>query len=619
MAISRAVGSSPRRRGRSRRQRLVLRTTIYGGCGLIAILLFLLLKPEPDPYIPGEEISGLTTGLTRTLPADYPRVEFVDVAQTAGVAFRHFHGERSMQLPEDMGSGAAWADFDNDGRPDLFAVNIAAPLNATPDQLTRSPAHNALYHNEGNGIFSEIAASAGVDFRGCGQAAAWGDIDSDGFVDLVVTNFGSNLLYKNRGDATFAEISAPAGLTARHGFWAGASWGDYDRDGDLDLYINGYVRYAFDPAHLRTRTQQYDTVIPASLNPSTYAPEANLLYENDGGGLFEERAHAAGVANGKGRSLSASWSDFDSDGWVDLYVANDLSDNAMFRNRGDGTFADISHAAWVADYRGAMGLAVGDWDADGDQDLFVTHWLAQENAFYNNMHSEYRAAGMDTSSARLRFMDVADQVGLGQVALDYVGWGTAFLDYDNDGWLDLLVVNGSTMQQVENPRLLVPMRNLLFWNRGSEDGFFEVGAVSGAPFLQPQVGRGLAIADYDSDGDMDAFVVINGGTAQLLRNDSGGRSSWVTVRLKGAQSNLHGLHAKVRVVTGSHVQYRESGAASSYYSQHNVGEELFGLGNHTSIDTLEVRWPSGQRDLMVNLAIDGIVDVVEGCCRPSPP
>ncbi len=550
--------------------------------------------------MPGEDLAGLTDDLSRDLPPDYPRVSFVDATQQAGIHFQHFHGTRSHQLPEDMGSGAAWADYDDDGDLDLYIVNIAGPLTSTPEQLAASPAHNALYRNDGRGTFSEVSTVATLDLRAIGQAAAWGDYDNDGRLDLIVTNYGYNALYHNQGEGIFSA----AGLNQEKGFWAGASWSDYDLDGDLDLYIAGYVQYDYNPAHLTTQSRQYDTAIPASLNPSTYRPERNLLYRNDGG-TFSEVASAAGVINDKGRSLSAAWVDFDNDGFPELYVANDLSDNVLYYNQGNGTFKDISHPAYVADYRGAMGLASGDWDLDGDMDLFVTHWIAQENAFYSSMHADYREAGLDPSKTALRFMDMADRFGLGQIALDYIGWGTAFFDYDNDGRQDIMVVNGSTFQREDDPTQLVPMPSQLFWNKSDEEGFFEVGAVSGPVFSQNRVGRGLAIGDYDDDGDPDALIVANGEEAALLRNDGGNANNWLKVRLTQPTTTS----VRLRLWAGGHMQLRQLGASPSYYSQHGVDEALFGLGTREHADSLEVVWGLDARRVYTDLQTHQILRV----------
>ncbi len=589
---------------RTRRQRLIRRTILIALLASLFAIAFIFLRPDPAQYIPGEDLTGLTDDLSRDLPPDYPRAHFVDATRATGIIFRHFHGARSHQLPEDMGSGAAWADYDGDGDLDLYIANTAGALSIAPEQLATSPAHSALFRNDG-GTFVEVSAAAGVDQRVIGQAVAWADYDNDGHLDLFATAYGHNTLFHNAGDASFS----PAPFDQREGFWAGASWGDYDGDGDLDLYVSGYVQYHFNSAHLTTKSRQYDTAIPASLNPSTYAPERNLLYRNDGDAArdtewsFAEVASAAGVQNETGRSLAAAFCDFDEDGLPELYVANDLSDNALYHNLGDGTFADISHPAHVADYRGAMGLASGDWDNDGDMDLFVTHWIAQENAFYSNMHADYRQAGLDPATTALRFMDLADRFGLGQIALDYVGWGTAFLDYDNDGRQDLIVANGSTFEQSDDPSHLVPMRPLLFWNKSDELGFFEVGPASGDVFTHLQVGRGLAIADYDDDGDEDVLIVANGGEATLLRNDSSNAHHWFKVRTRAAAG------VEIRLWVGGQRRMRQLGSSPSYYSQHAVGEAHFGLGTQTQIDSLEVVWSQGEHRLYKGLRVDQTLKV----------
>lgn len=591
----------------TRRQRLLLRTGLGAGLVVLGGAAFLLLRPAPAQYVPGEKMEGLTEDLARTIPPNYVPVRFSEVAAEAGIDFRHFHGQRSGQLPEDMGSGAAWGDYDGDGDQDLYIVNEAGPLGLSPAQVAASPAHSALYRNEGQGRFAEVSAGAGVDYRGWGQGVAWGDYDGDGHLDLVVTSYGENQLYHNEGKGTFAAAAAPAGLAGARGFWSGASWGDYDGDGDLDLYVCGYVQYRYDQDLAREQTKQYNALIPATLNPSTYPPERNLLYRNNGNGSFAEVAKTLGVDNLSGRSLSASWADFDEDGWLDLYVANDVSDNVLYRNKGKGVFEDISHPAWVADYRGAMGLAVGDWNGDGDQDIYITHWIAQENALYDNLHADNAAAGQ--RAAPLRFMDAADRYGLGQSTLDYVGWGTAFADFDRDGRPDLLSINGSTFERQDQRELLVPMKSQFFWNGGPQEGFYDVAAASGPALAAEHVGRGLAVADYDEDGDPDALVVVNGGQALLWRNEGPADRHWFKVRLRGAGSSRDGFAARVRVVAGGRAQCRQVGASSSYLSQHAAGEELFGLGAAATVDTLEVRWHSGQTQILTQLAADQRLEV----------
>ena len=590
----------------SRRQQRTLGTAAVSilALGGVAALAVTLTRRDSAPYDPSSRPEGITATLERTLPADYPRVTFSDAARDAHLAFRHFPGERSTQLPEDMGSGAAWGDYDDDGDDDLFLVNVSGPLGPDGRVVTTTPS-SRLFRNDG-GSLADVSSEAGIAAGGVGMAAAWGDADGDGRLDLVVTSYGRLWLYRNRGDGSFEDRSAASGLGGHRGFWAGASWADYDRDGDLDLYVCGYVQYRVVPALSGQASRQFEAEVPFSLNPSSFAPERNLLLKNDGRGRFVDVAEPAGVRNPGGRSLSAAWSDFDGDGWPDLYVANDVSDNALFRNLGDGVFEDVSHATWVADPRGAMGLAVGDWDRDGDFDIFVTHWLAQENALYaNQLLTPARG-----TPGRLTFMDVADQKGVGQVALDYVKWGTAFFDYDNDGRLDLLSVNGSTFQDPGNPRRLIAMPHQLFWNRDDREGFHEVGGVSGGVFAERTVGRGAAVADYDDDGDLDVVVVNHGGEASLLRNDGGARRPWIKVRVRGRRERF-AFGAIVRATTADGVTQRQQiGSQPSYLSQHSLTAH-FGLGTHEVVDIV-VRFPDGREVRRAGVAANQTILVEEG-------
>lgn len=599
-----------------RKRNVVITTALAGIFAVGAILTTFVLSASSDTYRPGEDVSGLTDELSRNLPDDHPRVTFTDVTALAGIHFEQFGGRRSSRLPEDMGSGAAWGDYNNDGFLDLYVAAIAGPMADGTAGDTRkreeSAVHNRLYRNDGDGTFTDVSKEAGVDLRHVGMAPAWGDFDNDGWIDLLVTSYGSLSLLKNLGDGTFEDVSetafaiGPEGFEGPEGFWAGAAWGDYDRDGHLDLYVTGYVKYDHD---VRGQSVQYDVETPASINPSSFQPERNLLLRNRGNGTFEEVALRTGVQNATGRSLSAAWVDLDDDGWSDLYVANDVSDNALFRNRGDGTFDDISHPALVADYRGAMGIAAGDWDGDADVDLFITHWIAQENALYLNTRTE---RGLRAGRpGPLQFMDSADRYGVGQIALDYVGWGTSFIDYDNDGRLDLIVVNGSTFQQEEDPSVLVPMPDQLFWNRNAEEGFFDVSSVAGSYFDEVHVGRGAAFADYDNDGDVDAFVVNHGERAVLLRNDGGNRNAWIAISLEGTASNRSAIGASLRLVAGARTQVRQVGAQGSYLSQ-NSPIQHFGLREADVVDTLIVSWPSGTRDTLTQVAANRMVHLTEG-------
>jgi enediyne biosynthesis protein E4 len=591
---------------KSRRKKLI---AIYGFASItlivVAVLIVFLVLPREKKYTPGEKIEDITSELQRNLPADYPRVTFVDAAKAVGISFQHFYGSRSTQLPEDMGSGAAWGDFDNDGDQDLYLCNIAGPLTFSEQQIASSPATNKLYRNDGNGKFTDITAASGVGYRGLSMGAAWADYDNDGYPDLFLSNYGTNVLYHNERNGTFRDVTGSARIRGNHGFWTGASWADYDLDGDLDLYVCGYVQYRFKPEDLK-ESQQYNRSVPFTLNPSSYEPERNLLYRNNGDGTFTEVAEKAGVTNPQGRSLSAAWCDFNNDGLPDLYVANDISDNAMYMNLGNGHFRDVSESAWVADYRGAMGLAIGDWNNDGDMDIFITHWLAQENAFYDNLLISPASVPKKEFT---HFTDLADRVGLGQIALDYIGWGTSFFDYDNDGKRDLLVVNGSTFQDEKDKRHLLPMRNLLFWNQGETTGFFEVGGVSGAIFNRLAVGRGAAFADYDGDGDMDAIIVNHSGQAVLLRNEGGNRKNWLRVKVHGTKNHF-GVGSRVEIIAGNHKQIDVIGAQPSYLSQNEMVAH-FGLGAEKRADRVRVLFPGGKKVELADIKANQTIEVRE--------
>jgi enediyne biosynthesis protein E4 len=597
-------------RGRlTRRTSRLLTTGALASVFVAAAVVVGIVQPwvKEAPYIPGERTDGITSTLERTASVGAPQVMFTDAAQEAGVHFQHFHGARSVQLPEDMGSGAAWGDYDGDGDDDLAIANESGPL-TDPGAWAASPASTRLFRNDGAGRFTDVTEQAGVGFRGLGMAATWADYDSDGDLDLFLTAYERLVLYRNDG-GVFRDVAREAGLD-QGGFFSGAVWADYDRDGDLDVYLCRYVAYVFRPEDLSKQGQHFDAVVPFTLNPSSYRPAPNVLYRNEGNGRFTDVTAQAGVANETGRSLSAAWSDFDQDGWPDLYVANDVSDNAFYHNRGDGTFADISHEAWVADYRGAMGLAVADLDNDGDQDIFITHWLAQENALYRNLLGDLpMKAGEKTPP--LRFVDEADSMGLGQSTIDFIGWGTAFLDYDLDGWLDLFMANGSTFQDDQKPPGLIPMRQQLFWNKGHGDGFFEVGQQSGPFFQKEAVARGAAVSDYDGDGDPDLVVVLHSGQAALLRNDQRLGRHFLEIRLVAAGKNRFAIGARVRLRAGGLTQTREIAAGSSYLSQHSLAA-LFGLGDAAAVEQLEVTWPSGRRESFAGAHLDREVLLTEG-------
>ncbi len=580
----------------------------------IAIGIRLYISGRPSMYRPGEKLEGITSKLSLGLPEEAPVPRFSDVTSQAGLDFVHFNGPRSSQLPEDMGSGAAWGDYDNDGDEDLFVVASGGAL--TLPAARRAPC--VLFENRGDGTFRRDK-----DFpepRIVGMAAAWGDYNGDGWLDLVVTGYNCLILYRNnRGTFT-----VDSNLSAPPGFRAGAAWGDFDNDRDLDLYVCGYVRYKEAPGEQSKTSRQYGNEVPYTLNPSSYEPERNLLFRNNGDGTFKEVGAELAVDNPKGRSLNALWHDFNDDGQLDIYVANDISDNVLYLNK-NGTFTDISHAAWVADYRGAMGLTAGDWNGDGDDDLFVTHWIAQENALYDSLLAEN--AQRETPLTQLRFMDAADMAGLGQIALHSIGWGTVFADLDADGWLDLLVANGSTFETGDVPPRLRPQPPFLFWNREGKS-FHNLAPLNDA-LAQKHVGRGLAAADYNGDGILD-FVIVNhaegvklfrGGTAPPANEEANNAESgnWVILRLRSRSAgdgalNGHGEGARlIAHVNGRRLRRSVGGASYLSQSSRNVH---FGLGRAEGIDSLEVFWLGGGRDIYSNLQANSYWELREG--EPTP-
>ncbi len=603
-----------RPRYRNRRKRRLRRMTLLLSAVAVAATLAGVLAwraSRPEVRRPGEALDDITAGLARDLPAEAPAPRFTDVTAEAGLAeFSTFSGDRSSQLPEDMGAGAAWGDFDNDGDDDLLLVAAGGAL-TEPRERWRP---TRLYENLGDGRFRPVAGFP--EPRIAGMAAAWGDYDGDGWLDLAVSGYRSLTLYANRR-GRFEPVELAAREVADEGFWTGLSWADFDNDRDLDLYVCGYVRYVEDAGSGRRVSDQYGTAVPYTLNPASFEPERNLLLENLGGGRFREVAQLWGVSNPEGRSLSALWHDFDQDGRLDLYVANDISDNALYMNRGD-TFEEVGLAAWVADYRGAMGLAAGDWNRDGDDDLFITHWIAQENALYDSrLLDTARAAAASGAPAptQITFSDQAAPLGLGQPALHAVGWGTEFVDFDRDGWLDLAVSNGSTLETGDPPRRLKPQPMMLFWSRQGQH-FHDLAPLAPA-LAEPVVGRGLAAADYDGDGDLDLVQVVLGGGARLLRNDLDG-GGWLGVRLRAriASGEPHGFGDGSTVIARlGEVELRRTLSGGSYLSQSSRTLH-FGLGAAEAVDELEVRWLGGEPQRFGRLEAGAVWQLTEGEAEP---
>jgi tetratricopeptide (TPR) repeat protein len=555
---------------------------------------WLYLSTRPQPYRPGEDHRNITRNLSGKISEDAPTPALHDATAEAGLdGFVQFAGARSSQLPEDMGSGAAGGDYDNDGDEDLLLVAGGGSLDAARDRY----APTLLYENLGDGTFRRNA-----DFpetRVVGMGAAWGDYDADGWQDLIVTTYGGLILFHN----DVGTLVRDEGFPDLPGYWSGASWSDYDRDGDLDLYVCGYVRFVPRDADRARATLQYGRSVPYTLNPASYEPERNLLFRNDGDRSFTEVGALLGVDNLRGRSLGALWHDFDDDGWPDLYVANDISDNVLFHNS-HGSFEEISHSAWVADYRGAMGLAAADFDRDGDDDLFVSHWVAQENALYDSQLVQLAARREETAATP------------SSVPLRFVGWGAEFLDLDADGWLDLPVANGSTFETEDSPPRLRPQASFLFWSRQGKQ-LHDLAPLNDA-LAAPHVSRGLAVSDYDEDGDLDILIVDNGEGVRLLRNEMQ-TGNWIKIRLRsriGVAGETLGRGDGARLIAGvGGAVLRRTVSGASYLSQSSRTVH-FGLGEATRIDRLEIRWPDGTSSSFEGLEAGTTWELEQGRTNP---
>jgi tetratricopeptide (TPR) repeat protein len=607
-----------------RRRRLRWTGRILAVVTALSIGLGFLLywKSRPKQYRPDEKEADITSSLSRSLPKGAPMPRFRDVTRDAGLAsFRTFIGNRTSQLPEDMGAGVAWGDFNNDGLDDVFLVSAGGPLNFPTEKL----APCELYENLGNGTFRKVEGFP--ETRIHGMAAAWADYDGDGYLDLILTGFNTTLLFHNEGGT--GKFVRDTRFPNLPGFWSSASWGDYDNDRRPDLYLCNYVQYNATAADRDRLSSQLGTAVPYTLNPSSFEPGLNRLFHNNGDGTFTDVSEALHVTDATGRSLGALWHDFDDDGWLDLYVANDISENVLYHNV-RGHFEDIGKQACVAEYRSSMGLAAGDYDRDGDDDLFIGHWIGQENALYDNLWADLNrtvqpqpagtvpdgfATAQKARTPRLSFTDVADLRGLGQIALAYVSWGAEFVDFDGDGWLDLVVANGNTIEaEGPPPRKLKPQETFLFWNDHGQ--FFNL-APHNKSLSEPHDGRGLAVADYDNDGAMDILISFLGEGVQLLRNEMQ-TGHWVKLRLRSRLANGaplgFGDGAKVIAHIGD-IALRRTVSSVSYLSQSSRTVH-FGLGNVTKVDQLEVRWLGGPTNFYDSLAADATWEITEG--EPAP-
>jgi hypothetical protein len=552
-------------------------------------------QPTPTPQRTGRSYDGGAGQKTPPLagPQAPSTVTFTDITPQTKINFKQSASATSLKyLLESMGAGVALFDYDNDGRLDIYFTNGARledpmPKGAMPDK--RDPKFwNRLYRQKQDGTFEDVTASAGVRGEGYSMGVAAADYDGDGFVDLYVTAYGSNILYRNRGDGTFEDATARARLHG--GGWStSAGWLDYDRDGRLDLFVARYSEWDFEKGSLYCGDQRPG--YRAYCHPDNFKGATNLLFRQKADGTFEDVSASSKIADPNGKGLGVAFADFDSDGWTDILVANDSVRQQLYRNRGDGQFEDLALMAGVGyDENGktfaGMGVDFGDYDGDGLPDIFIT-------ALSNETYPLYRNNG-DGS-----FNYTTNSTGVGQITLLYSGWGTHFLDADNDGWLDIFVAQGHVLDTIEKTSAYLKYRQTPLLMRNTGKGFVNVSATAGPPFLNPLAARGAGFGDLDNDGDTDIVLGVVEGPPVILRND-GTRNHWVGVTLAGAKSNRQGLGARVTVTDGTgRRQSREVTCAGSYLSS-NDARLVFGLGTAAAVKSVEIRWPGGRTQLVNN-------------------
>jgi len=526
-------------------------------------------------------------------------ITFRDVTQRAGIRFVHNNGAFGKKyLPETMGPGVAFIDYDNDGWPDIFLVNGT-------DWPGRPPKHSTpkLYHNNHDGTFTDITHKAGLDIEIFGMGVAVGDYDNDGYDDLFITAIGQSRLFHNNGNGTFTDVTQKAGLKGPEEFSTSAAWVDYDKDGKLDLVVANYVQWSLDGdlyCTLDGKSKSYCT-------PESYKGTAVRLWHNRGDGTFEDVTKKAGLADATSKTLGIALLDYDNDGWPDLLFSNDTQPNKLYRNNGNGTFTEKAVVAGVAFSedgvaRAGMGVDAVDYDRSGATSLLITN-------FSNQMLSLYHNEGKGL------FVDEAPRSEVGRASLLTLGFGCFFFDYDLDGWPDILIANGhidSDIQRVQ-PNVKYAMPPHLFRNMGKGD-FVEVTKSLGAAFGAPRVGRGAAYADIGNRGRLDLLLSTNGGPVYLFENEASGAAATnksLRVKLAGTKSNGDGIGAVVKVTADGDWQSQMLRSGSSYLSASEL-VLTYGLAQHDRADSVEIRWPSGQVEKLSNVAAGQTITVTEG-------
>ena len=530
-------------------------------------------------------------------------VKFVDVARQAGITTKTIYGDeqKNRYLLETTGSGAAFFDYDNDGWLDVFLVN-GTRLDGLPQAQTPT---NRLYRNNGNGTFTDMTGKAGLTRTGWGQSACVGDFDNDGHSDLFISAYGKNALYRNKGDGTFNEVADKAGVANNRTRWgSGAAFLDYDKDGYLDLFVASYIDFDPKTAPLpETGPCLYKGVMVAC-GPPGLTGGVNMLYRNNGNGTFTDVSEKSGVTKANGTyGLGVLVADFDNDTWPDIYVANDSSPAALYQNNKNGTFTDIgleAGAAFSVDGKpqAGMGVSAGDYDRDGWLDIFKTNFSGDTSTLYRNV-------------GKAVFDDMTFPAGIG-VNTRWLGWGCGFFDMDNDGWLDVFLVNGHVYPEVA--RLTTEagyaQRKVLY--RNLRNGRFEdVSESVGGAVMTPSPARGCAFGDFDNDGRIDILINNVNALPELLRSESSTGNNWIKIRTVGVKSNRDGIGARIKCVTEDGSQIDEVRSGGSYYSQNDLRIH-FGVGKNQKVKTIEIRWPSGQVDTLNDVAVNQLIHVKEG-------
>jgi hypothetical protein len=550
-----------------------------------------LLYPSSDG---AGQIAGAGAGA-------YDGPVFEDVTRARGLTVSHISTLDKRYIIESMSGGAGFIDCDHDGRLDIVMVG-----GSTVERYRRGgDPMVTLYRQQRDGTFTDSTARAGLTRRGWGMGVATADFDNDGHLDLYVTGYGGNVLYRNLGDCRFADVTESAGVRAG-GFSTGAAWADYDRDGRVDLFVSRYVHVDIDrlPAFGRDKTCVYRG-IPVQCGPWGLPGEGDTLFHNRGDGTFEDVSARAGVADAAGRyGMGVVWGDYDNDQWPDLFVANDAGENYLYHNNHDGTFSDVAMSLGVALNAdgvpvGNMGVDFGDFDRDGRLDIFDTTFENQDDILYQNRGSQ-------------GFVDISRAAGVGQASVRLVKWGTSFVDFDNDGWLDLFVASGHVLPQVDQSKEGYTFKQPLLLHMNTGHGtFVDASAPAGLPRVAPAARRGAAFGDVDNDGAMDVVIVNIGEPPTLLRNHLANDRHWIGFDLVGTTSNRAAIGAQVTVRAGSLVQSDYVRGGGSYLSQNDLRLH-FGLGRQTAVDAVEVLWPNGQTERLTDLAVDRFHRITQG-------